>query len=112
MRLIAATDGKRMLRVSVENMKAKHTQTALEVHEKMRQIFHRLHAENVSIAYLLRGGNPAPTILEVAGEIAADLIVMASDARNNIGDFIIGTITEQVVNHSECPVLVIPYRPQ
>ncbi|MEJ2097666.1 MAG: universal stress protein, partial [Deltaproteobacteria bacterium] len=58
--------------------------------------------------YLLRGGKPDATILKVAEEMNADLIVMASDGRNNIGDFVAGTITEHVMNHSVCPVLVVP----
>lgn len=101
-----------MLRVSVEKMKEKYSQTALLAREKMREEIRELHAENVPLAYLLRGGKPALSILAVAGEIGADLIVMASDGRNNIADFVAGTITEHVINGSVCPVLVIPYTRQ
>ena len=100
-----------MLRVSVEKMKEKYSQTALQAREKMRNTIRELHAEDVPLLYLLRGGKPAATILVVAEEIGADLIVMASDGRNNIGDFVSGTITEQVINQSVCPILVIPYTP-
>ena len=77
--------------------------------KNMQKKIHDLHAEDVTISYLLRGGKPAATILAVAGEIDADLIVMASDGRDNIGDFVTGTITEHVINRSRCPVLVVPY---
>jgi nucleotide-binding universal stress UspA family protein len=97
-----------MLRVSVEKMKKKYSQTAVKAREKMQEIIHELHAETVPLHYLLRGGKPDATILKVAEEMNADLIVMASDGRNNIGDFVAGTITEHVMNHSVCPVLVVP----
>ncbi len=38
-----------------------------------------------------------------------DLIVICTDGRDNIKDFVTGTITEHVINHASCPVLVIPY---
>jgi nucleotide-binding universal stress UspA family protein len=33
---------------------------------------------------------------------------MATDGRDSIKDFVTGTITEHVINHASCPVLVIP----
>ena len=104
-------DAREMLRVSVAKMKEKYRQTALKAREKMREKIRALHAEDVPLSYLLRGGKPSATILEVAVEIGADLIVMASDGRDNIGDFVAGTITEQVINRSRCPVLVVPCAP-
>jgi nucleotide-binding universal stress UspA family protein len=35
---------------------------------------------------------------------------MATDGRDNIRDFVTGTITEYVINHAPCPVMVIPYK--
>jgi nucleotide-binding universal stress UspA family protein len=101
-------EDREMLRVSVEKIKEKYHQTALMAKEKMRESIKRLHAEDIALSYLLRGGKIAATILAVAGEIGADLIVMASDGRDNIGDFVAGTITEQVVSKSRLPVLVVP----
>jgi nucleotide-binding universal stress UspA family protein len=99
-----------MLRVSVEKMKRKFAETAVRAREKMQQSIHELHADDVPLTYLLREGTPDKTIASVAEEIGADLIVIATDGRDNIGDFVAGTITEHVINRSPCPVLVIPYK--
>jgi nucleotide-binding universal stress UspA family protein len=48
--------------------------------------------------------------VEVAQKMNADLIVMATDGRDSIKDFVTGTITEHVVNNALCPVLVIPHK--
>ncbi len=99
-----------MLRVSVDKMKEKARETALKAKEEMREWVHELHAEDVPLDYLLREGTADDKIPEVAGEIGADLIVIATDGRDNIRDFVTGTITEHVINHSPCPVLVVPYK--
>ena len=69
-----------------------------------------LHAENIRVDYKLREGKPAKEIVEVAQNLGVDLIVMATDGRDNIKDFVTGTITEYVINRASCPVLVIPYK--
>ena len=99
-----------MLRVSVDNLKEKYQQVAIESKEEMKAAIHELHAEDIEISYLLRKGKPADTIIDVAAEMEADLIVICTDGRDNLKDFVTGTITEQVINHAPCPVLVIPHR--
>jgi nucleotide-binding universal stress UspA family protein len=99
-----------MLRVSVDKLKEKYRQIAIESREEMKTVIHELHADDIEITYLLRKGTPADTIVDVAVEESVDLIVICTDGRNNLKDFAIGTITEQVINHAPCPVLVIPYR--
>ena len=99
-----------MLRVSVDNLKEKYQQVAIESKEEMKAAIHELHAEDIEISYLLRKGKPADTIIEVSAEEGVDLIVMCTDGRDNLKDFVTGTITEQVINHAACPVLVIPFQ--
>ncbi len=99
-----------MLRVSVEKMEEKFRQIAVESKEEMQSIIARLHAEDITVEYLLRDGKPEKTIVEVAESIDADLIVICTDGRDNLKDFVTGTITENVINSLVCPVLVIPYK--
>ena len=99
-----------MLRVSVDKLKEKYRQVAIESKEKMKAVIHELHAEDVEIAFLLRKGKPADTIIEVSAEEGVDLIVICTDGRDNLKDFVTGTITEQVINRTPCPVLVIPFQ--
>jgi nucleotide-binding universal stress UspA family protein len=99
-----------MLRVSFESLKHKYAQVAVESREQMRAAIRNLHAEDIQVDYILREGKPAKKIVKVAQKLNVDLIVMATDGRDNIKDFVTGTITEHVINHAPCPVLVIPYK--
>lgn len=99
-----------MLRVSVAKLKKKYRQVAIESREEMKAVIHEVHADDIEIKYLLRKGAPADTIIDVSAEEGVDLIVICTDGRDNLKDFVTGTITEQVINQAPCPVLVIPYR--
>lgn len=97
-----------MLRVSVSKMKDKYKQNAVESKKEMKDIVHQMRGDDIDIEYLLQGGKPEKTIVEVAGKIGVDLIVMATDGRDNLLDYVAGTVTEHVINTARCPVLVIP----
>ena len=47
-------------------------------------------------------------ILELAKKEKADLIVMATHGRSNLERFFLGSVTEKVLRHSACPVMVVP----
>ena len=98
-----------MLRVSFEGLSEKYRQVAVESREEMKSEISRLHAEDVQVDYVLREGKPEKVIVETADKLGIDLIVICTDGRDNIRDFVAGTITEHVINHASCPVLVIPY---
>ena len=54
-----------------------------------------------------RGISAAPVILEYASGIDADLIVMSTHGRRGLTAALLGSVTEEVVRLSECPVLTI-----
>ena len=99
-----------MLRVSVNKMKEKFSRIALDSKEEMKAVIHRLHADDIEVDYLLHDGKPENVIVKIAKQLGPDLIVICTDGRDSIMDFIVGTITEHVINASPCPVLVIPNR--
>jgi nucleotide-binding universal stress UspA family protein len=51
-------------------------------------------------------GTPAHAILEVAGELRANMIVVGSHGRKRAGQLFLGSVAESVVRGSSCPVLV------
>jgi nucleotide-binding universal stress UspA family protein len=102
---------RRMLRVSVEKQKEKYRQIAFESKQEMKAAMQKLHAEDIDIQYMLRGGKPAKTIIDVAIEEDVNLIVMCTDGRDSLKDVVAGTITEQVISNAPCPVLVVPQNP-
>jgi nucleotide-binding universal stress UspA family protein len=97
-----------MLRVSFDSLKAEYDKVAVESREQMRAAIRQLNAEDIQVVYKLSEGKPAKKIVKVAEKLGVDIIVMATDGRDSIKDFVTGTITEHVINHASCPVLVIP----
>jgi nucleotide-binding universal stress UspA family protein len=53
-------------------------------------------------------GDVVQTILAVAGECAADLIVMATRGHQGFLDALRGSTTERVLRHARCPLLAVP----
>ncbi|MBT9314871.1 universal stress protein [Leptothoe spongobia] len=52
-------------------------------------------------------GDPMSKIMDYAQEIDADLIVMSSHGRKGVSHFLMGSVAEQVVRLSHCPVLIL-----
>ncbi|MDQ7842305.1 MAG: universal stress protein [Armatimonadota bacterium] len=59
---------------------------------------------------IIREGTPRTVILEVAGEIQADLIVMGTHGRTGLTHLFFGSVAEHVVRHSRIPVLIVRQR--
>jgi len=96
------------LRVSFDKLKEQYRRIAVQAREEMEAMACALHADEVELDYVLREGKPEKVIAKAAGDLGADLIVISADGRDNIKDFITCTITENVINHAPCSVLVIP----
>lgn len=52
-------------------------------------------------------GNPAEEIIGAAEERGADLVVVGQRGRSAIARFIEGSVTDRVVRHAPCDVLVV-----
>jgi len=55
----------------------------------------------------LESGNPASKIVDVAKSWPADLIVIGSHGRGKIGGLLMGSVSQEVLGHAPCPVLVV-----
>ncbi len=55
---------------------------------------------------VVRVGRPAQAIVDIAGELRADLIVIGSHGFEVL-DRVLGTTAARVVNHAQCSVLVV-----
>lgn len=56
---------------------------------------------------MTREGPPRSTILQVAGEIGADLIIVGTHGRTGLAHVLFGSVAEHVVRHSKVPVLTV-----
>jgi nucleotide-binding universal stress UspA family protein len=55
-------------------------------------------------------GDAARTICTVAGELGVDAIIVGSHVRGGLGRLFLGSVSEHVVRHAPCPVLVVRER--
>jgi universal stress protein A len=65
------------------------------------------HLSGVNYKILTKIGEIAKSVLDVAHEIRADLIVMATHGRTGIPHFFLGSVAEKVVREAQCPVLTV-----
>ena len=61
----------------------------------------------MKIETLQRLGVPYEEIVDVATELAVDLIVIATHGYTTLKHFLLGSTTERVVRLAPCPVLVV-----
>src|SRR5262245_54103883 len=64
----------------------------------------------VAAETLVSTGSPAAEIVEAARQICADLIVISTHGRTGLKHVFLGSVTEYVVRHAPCPVLVVRER--
>lgn len=55
-------------------------------------------------------GHPAETIVRVAQERSADLIVMSTHGRTGLQHVLVGSVAEKVVRLAPCPVLTVKHQ--
>jgi nucleotide-binding universal stress UspA family protein len=63
-------------------------------------------SSEIQVGGHIRPGPPAETILQVAIDISADVIVLGTHARKGLQKLLIGSVAEQVLRGAHCPVLV------
>lgn len=83
-----------------------------ELSESMQQLKEKLQQEprfsGLQISTRFFPGPVIPTILQLAEEEAADLIVMGTMGAGGWKEMAIGSNTEHIIRHAPCPVLVVP----
>ena len=60
----------------------------------------------IDAAFLLWTGEPGQGIVSAAEAESADLIVVGTRGLDRAGRFLLGSVSDYVVYHSACPVLV------
>ncbi len=78
------------------------------VDRELTDLVRALHAEGIDAEAVLRAAPPARAIVDVAGEHRAELIVMASHQRHGFDRWLHGSVTEEVLQNTSTPLLVVP----
>lgn len=71
--------------------------------QKIRQSF----ADDVFVSTEVLLGSPESRIVETAEEMPADLIIVGSHGYNRWERLLLGSVSDSVVHHSPCSVLVV-----
>lgn len=98
-----------MLRVSEQTFEELQKQRAVASRRRMQEMVAEIGGDDLTleITYLLREGKPHQQIVRVAEDIGADLIVMATNGRDSLDEWLLGSNTERVVRHARCSVLAV-----
>jgi nucleotide-binding universal stress UspA family protein len=76
----------------------------------MQSVRARLQKAGFRTSFLIRQGAIAETVLRVAAECEVDVIVMSTHGRSGMKRWLLGSVADRVVTHSDTPVMII--RPQ
>jgi nucleotide-binding universal stress UspA family protein len=76
----------------------------------MQSVRGKLQRAGFRTNFLIRQGPIAETILKVASQSQADVIVLSTHGRSGVKRWLLGSVADRVVTHSDLPVMLI--RPQ
>jgi len=72
-----------------------------------QELVSRGRAAGVPVNFLIWDGDPGESIVDAARSEQVDLVVVGSHGRGSVGRFLIGSVSDYVVRHAHCPVLVV-----
>ena len=67
-----------------------------------------LNGAGLQAEALLVQGPTVETLMEVAGNVGADLIIMGSHGKSALYRAFIGSVSEQMLRESKVPVMIVP----
>jgi nucleotide-binding universal stress UspA family protein len=70
----------------------------------------RLNSQGLSAQYKCPEGSPAEVIVELARQLAIDLIAMTTHGRTGLVRVLLGSVAAAVVRNTRCPVLLVHLR--
>src|SRR5450631_742696 len=100
-----ATNQDDNLEGAIERLRA-HVQAEFEAFDE--GLADRPHGGSLRVVSHARVDSPVLGIVQLAADLAADLIVVGTHGRQGIARALMGSVAESTVRHAHCPVLVIP----
>jgi nucleotide-binding universal stress UspA family protein len=67
-----------------------------------------VRARDVGVQGIVRSGDPAATLLEVADDVDADLVVVGTRGRGGPDELLLGSVARTVADRARRPTLVVP----
>jgi nucleotide-binding universal stress UspA family protein len=86
---------------------AEQTNGPADQHPYLSRLYQALTRDDWRVDAKLRSGDPVTQIISLAVKLPATLIVMSTHGRSGLDNIREGSVTEQVVRRSPCPVFVL-----
>jgi nucleotide-binding universal stress UspA family protein len=67
-----------------------------------------IRERRVGVQVIVRSGDPVPTLLEVADDVDADLVVVGTRGRGGPAELLLGSVARTVADRARRPTLVVP----
>lgn len=80
-----------------------------EGEEAVAYIEERSKKEGIFCDKVILKGNPSDELIRYSKESGVNILVMGSIGRTGISRFLLGSVAEKVIRHSEVPVIVVPF---
>ncbi|QBG48421.1 universal stress protein [Verrucomicrobia bacterium S94] len=77
-------------------------------HNELLNISANLRRNGTQAQALLVKGDPAEMILQKAKELESDMIILGSHGHGLLHKAFLGSVSEAVIRHAECNVLIVP----
>lgn len=68
---------------------------------------HQAQALGIKTEFTQEFGSPGPVICQLAKTWGADLILVGSHGRQGLGEMLLGSVSNYVVHHATCSVMVV-----
>jgi nucleotide-binding universal stress UspA family protein len=79
-----------------------------ERHARLQREAKEIRKQGLNVTALQLSGPMVETILQEAAKLPADLIIVGSHGHGMMRNLLLGSISEGILRHSQCPVLVVP----
>lgn len=73
----------------------------------MERALDKLKGSNIDAKGIIEFGSPAETIAQVAQNEKVDEIIVASHGKHGAKKFLMGSVTERLIEIAPCPVIVV-----
>jgi nucleotide-binding universal stress UspA family protein len=94
-------------RLDARRLRSLRAEALRNAKRQLAQLVSRRVKPHVPVTQKLLKGLVYSVIVEAAAKARADLIVMGSEGRTGMSRFLIGSVTEKVIRHARCSVLVV-----
>jgi nucleotide-binding universal stress UspA family protein len=79
-----------------------------EARVNLNRFIHEVNTENRQVRTMIKHGMPGPVVRDYAKVTQADLIVLGKHGKSRFEELILGSVTRDTLEQTECDVLVVP----